>query len=49
VSAHLLELSGDTRAAQKRYRAAASGATNLAERYLAAQATRLGSSLSSPT
>ena len=44
VHAHLLELSGDTRAAQKHYRAAASRATNLA-----AQATRLGSSLSSST
>jgi predicted RNA polymerase sigma factor len=49
VRAHLLELSGDMQAAQEHYRAAASRTTNLAEqRYLAAQAARLGSALSSP-
>ena len=48
VRAHLLELSGDTRGAREHYRIAASRATNLAEqRYLAGQAARLASSLSS--
>jgi RNA polymerase sigma factor (sigma-70 family) len=48
VRAHLLELSGDPQAAREHYRAAASRTTNLAEqRYLAAQAARLGASLSS--
>jgi len=48
VRAHLLELSGDTQGAREHYRIAASRTTNLAEqRYLAAQAARLASSLSS--
>ena len=42
VRAHLLEMSGDTAAAQEAYRAAARRATNLPEqRYLIRQATRL--------
>jgi RNA polymerase sigma factor (sigma-70 family) len=42
VRAHLLELSGDTEAARECYRAAATGATNLAEqRHLALRAARL--------
>jgi predicted RNA polymerase sigma factor len=49
VRAHLLELSGDTRGACEHYRAATSRARNLAEqRYLAAHAARLASSLTSP-
>jgi predicted RNA polymerase sigma factor len=49
VRAHLLELGGDTKGAYERYRAATSRTTNLAEqRYLAAQAARLASSLTSP-
>ena len=49
VRAHLLELSGDTKGACEHYRAATSRTTNLAEqRYLAAQAARLASSLTSP-
>jgi predicted RNA polymerase sigma factor len=48
VRAHLLELSGDTKGACEHYRAATSRTTNLAEqRYLAAQAARLASSLTS--
>jgi len=42
VRAHLLELSGETEAARECYRAAAAGATNLAEqRHLALRAARL--------
>jgi RNA polymerase sigma factor (sigma-70 family) len=42
VRAHLLELAGDTQAAQAHYRAAASRTTNLPEqRYLTTQAARL--------
>ena len=42
VRAHLLELSGETEAARVSYRAAAAGATNLAEqRHLALRAARL--------